>query len=894
MNIYRPSCVVAAALIATQILGPAVLWAADQRGIRVEANRRMVIAAISGDQLAAQSGGNTKTLHFLETVTAGDQLATGDRTIAEVLIGNRAVVTLGQSTTAQFTAVGEQVATVQVTKGIVRVAASAAALGEQGMIVVHTPTCQVQTRGGIIRVMVDAPVGSTDHMPVGEARPYRASYGLSMMVAAVSTRGEIIQVEEGIAEILGAGPGGKTLTVKSGQSVTMQSGQAGSIAGLVSQGGLRAGVLASAGHSSTPKEGIEHLVALQVNQATALGKALTGEAETGAGQSGGKEDGRNALNGATGGVVLASNSILVNSLFGGGSTANTASRSPLNSTGAGFGGANSNGYHFTDGEQTIPVNGGTALLVFTKKEPVKAIWIGSQAELQQSGCSDGLSNCLLASDLTDPSKVATPKQTPVLSNFSVAKELLLAGGSSNIGHGGSAPTQTLIVRGATTRNVAFSFGLGGLALETSLGPIEKDGFGFEAYPLRSTFIANDSTFVVKEGSSVPGAFTLVGGTLGQFSNRLDGLVFQSTSSYVDGAITATGASVILSGGVTLDRGTQATISTTEATNNYFSNANLSSADAKYSGSLLAVINGPDGPTSLTMEDRMLGVYDGSKIDINPIDPNIPNAGNKALLSVLDARLTGPQSLGAKSVPLIDIDAAFLDDGVTKGVNPTVTVTSAVVTRSTIPLDGALLTASAPLLALTNATMTTISHFADLAGNQNQALVFNGSLVRGDALVALNAATLTIQSGHFLNLNNATASITGYLFSLTGGSTLNLNNGTLFSLTTNSSLNLTGNAFGVFGSGTNTLSIANNLCPPGACGQLVNSANQPFLVNVLVNGGTPLQVAGVTHNVVLPNDFNVFALVPGAPTPHVNIGATDALFKVDGTSTLTINGTTVVQ
>lgn len=155
----------------------------------------------------------------------------------------------------------------------------------------------------------------------------------------------------------------------------------------------------------------------------------------------------------------------------------------------------------------------------------------------------------------------------------------------------------------------------------------------------------------------------------------------------------------------------------------------------------------------------------------------------------------------------------------------------------------------------------------------------------------NHSALTM-NGNLLNLNNATASLTGYLFSLNGSSSLTLNDGALFSLTNGSSLNLTGNAFGVFGNGFNanefnTLSIDNNLCT-ATCYQLVNSANQPFLLN-----GTPLHVAGATHNVELPNSFNVFTLAPGASASNANIiiGA-DALFKVDSTSTLTINGTKV--
>jgi hypothetical protein len=304
MNIQRPSCALAVALIATQILGPALLWAADQRGIRVEENRRVLIAAISGEQLMLHNGGDSKALHFREAVNAGDQIVTGDRTVAEVLIGNRAVVTLGQGTTARFTAVSETQTTVQVQKGSVRVAASAVALGGQGKITVQTPTGQVQTRGGIIRVVVDAPIGSAEQLPIGAAKPYRASYSPNTLVAAVNTRGDIIQVEEGTAEVSGAGPGGGTLTVRSGQAVTMQSGQVGSISGLANQAGLRVGLLASAGHSKTPKEGLDNLVALQVDQATALGKALTGAAETGKGDSGKKDENKNVLNGATGGVTL--------------------------------------------------------------------------------------------------------------------------------------------------------------------------------------------------------------------------------------------------------------------------------------------------------------------------------------------------------------------------------------------------------------------------------------------------------------------------------------------------------------------------------------------------------------------------------------------------------------
>jgi|CXWL01.1.fsa_nt_gi hypothetical protein len=937
MNIQRPSCALVVALIATQVLGPALLWAADQRGIRVEANRRVLIAAISGEQLRMQNGGDSKAMHFRDAVNPGDQIVTGDRTVAEVLIGNRAVVTLGQSTTAQFTAVSDEQAAVQVKKGIVRVAASAVALGAQGKITIQTPTGQVQTRGGIIRVLVDAPVGSAEHTPVGEARPYRASYSPNTMIAAANTRGDIIQVEEGTAEISGAGPGGRTLTVKSGQAVTMQSGQVGSIPGLANQAGLRVGVLASAGHSKTPKEGLENLVAVQVNQATALGNALTGAAETGQGDSGKKDDSKNVLNGATGGVALASNS-LVNSLFGGGSASNPTTSNPVNSTGTGFGGNNNTNFAVSASMGQVAVNDENALLIFTRKDSIEAyvkenILLSipdiDPIPLRAGTVCDGSCFRLLTSS-SNLAKLEYKALRSDTSLISVDKELLLVGGAPNTGHDGIAPKETLIIRGASLNGAATVSNRANPSTVASLFPSDIGPAAIGAFrPVPTEITRENSTFVVESpsvftdntfGPNHPGGYTwdraLVGGTLGQYSNLPDlvaipessppakgGIAITiggSGSSHVDGAITATESNVVLTGGVMLDQGTKATIGTTEATNNYFPNPNISGGKS-FSGSLLALIHGPtaDIPTSVTVKDRLLGVYDGSTIDFDT------NGPNKALLSVLDAKLKGPDG----SIPLIDIangkhfaiDPAelvtqdkFRTVITTDGAAPNVRVTSALVVRSTISLDGALLEASGPLLALTKATMTTTSHFADLAGNKNQYLVVGKSLP-GDAMVALSASTLTI-NGNLLNLNGATATVNGYLFSLNNGSSLTLNDGgALFSLTNGSSLNLNGNAFGVFGSGSNTLSITNNLCA-AACGQLVNSAGQAF--SLPVGGPTgplsPILVAGTTQNVTLPNNFNVFALAPGASASNVNIsiGANDALFKVDSTSTLTINGTKV--
>ncbi len=923
MNIHVLSPLLIAVLTATQVLGPATLWAVEERGVRIDESRRVVIAGIDGASLTVQKANETKAGQFREVVNSGDRLATGDRTVAEVLIGTRAVVILGPSTTMQLVAVSDEQAVIQVMQGLVRVAAAPSRLGSQGVVTIQTPIGQVQTHGGIVRVLVETPIGKAESVPTDEAKLYRASYASGQMMAVASPQGEVIQVDEGTAEILGVG--GKLVTIQAGQSVTLQAGRVGVIGEGVKTESLRPGVVATQGHTQTPKEGRDYLIALQVDQATKLGKALTGAAETtGQGESEKKSDTKSVINGATGGVTLQNN--LVNALFGRGGTANVAGSTPLNTTGTGYGGNNNNGIVTTEASDLkVKGNGGSALLVFTRKDPVEAF---VKEERTLPGASnfgtiytlDGEpvtftknsvcgTDCLashyhdaqkdpndpLAQVVFDPSKPlpenvgyrpwnsTIPKaSTSVTSNFTVTKELVLIGGTSNNGHGGIAPTESLVVRGAAQGEPVKLFRNEADTIASSTGNSFDGPYPTDRFPAKIGLFAPtpteitkaNSTFVVKSPSSeIDGVFK--GGTLSQFSYRSDGGIISEEGSFVDGSITATTAkdrpSVVLSGGGSLDQETTATIGTTKATDTYFT----SISGTKFTGSLLSVIHGPNKEvtTALTMQDRMLGVYDGSIIKTN--------GGNKALLSVLDAKLKGPGS----SIPLIDIAAGthFDRDGnPSPGSQPNVTVTSALVTRSTIPLDSALLEASAPLFALTQANMTTTSHFADLAGKQAQ------SLNLGDALVALNASKLIINSGHLLNLDNATAAIGGYLFSLTNGSTLQLNNGSLFSLNNNSSLTLTGNAFGVFGDGASKLTINNNLCSTGPCGNLVNSAGQDILLN-----GAVIRVAGVRQDqdVVLPNNFNVFA---GNNAATVTISENGALFKVDETSTLTIGQTTVVK
>lgn len=942
-------------LTVSQILGPATLWAAEERGIRIDESRRLMIAAIDGPSLTVQKGSETKTAQFREVVNVGERLLTGDRTMAEVLIGTRAVVTLGPGTTMQMVTVSDEQAVIQVNQGLVRVAAAPSRLGPQGVVIVQTPTGQVQTRGGIVRVLVETPVGKAEPVPTGEGKAYRAAYVPERIAAVTSSSSELIQVDEGTAEIFGSG--GKSVTIQAGQRVALESGKAGMIGEGVKPEIMRLGVVATQGHNQTPKEGREYLVALQVDQAAKLGKALTGAAETSQeGESEKKSDTKNTINGATAGVgdKQGSNSI-ADILFGSErDIPRPNSSQPQETTSTGSGGFRNNGpFIVNDVEARVGLNNPKALLVFTRKDAVtpfvnikdsvtldsaffdftkgadgkevgsvKPKEDGSTTEFKPGDTCPGTCIATLyynayknqddptAPIVYNPNNPKTPvppivgyrQLDPLKSDLTVSKELLLIGGSSNTAHGGVVPNEQLIVRGALGTNQGI--------FPSNRDPANLGAGSSGINPTPPVIVAANSTYVVQT-PSVEGAHqadqsgggSLIGGTLGQYSGEPSltggkGLVLKNVgnvnnngtstgeASSVVAAITGTvpnnGGGILLKGGVALDQGTTVTIGMTDATRVYFD-----SRAKDFTGSLLSVINGPTGATKLTMQERMLGVYDGSIIQPDQ------SKGGKALLSVLDAKLVGPSG----NVPLIDIAAGthFDRDGkATSGTSPSVTVTSAIVTRSTTELqaatsslDAALLNASAPLIALTQATMTTTSHFADMAGKGASAGPATQSLNLNGALVALSASTLTIKTGHLLNLNDATAAITGYLFSLDKGSTLDIQKGGLFSLN-NSELALKGNAFGVFGDGRNTLTINNDLCTTG-CRNLVDSAGNPI---TLPDGTTLLKVAGVTHDVALPKDFKVFT--GNGAQAQLNIGADDALFQVKGNSQLTINNVKVVQ
>lgn len=92
----------------------------------------MVIAGVDGASLTVQQGSETKAGQFRDVVIVGERLMTGDRTVADLLVGTRAVVTMGPSTTVQMVTLSDEQATIQLSQDLVRVAAAPSWLGPQG------------------------------------------------------------------------------------------------------------------------------------------------------------------------------------------------------------------------------------------------------------------------------------------------------------------------------------------------------------------------------------------------------------------------------------------------------------------------------------------------------------------------------------------------------------------------------------------------------------------------------------------------------------------------------------------------------------------------------------------------------------------------------------------
>jgi hypothetical protein len=202
----------------------------------------------------------------------------------------------------------------------------------------------------------------------------------------------------------------------------------------------------------------------------------------------------------------------------------------------------------------------------------------------------------------------------------------------------------------------------------------------------------------------------------------------------------------------------------------------------------------------------------------------------------------------------------------------------VTSQQAVQVDTALFEATAPLFnLLAGAKQTTTGDFVNLVKNAKM-----NANVPADALVRLNASTLTVSNGSLFNVAGGSfLNVNGSLFSLTNGSTLNITNGGLVTVAGGSVFTLTNGSLGTFGTGTNTLNLTNTAALCSGCtltSSIPNLAGVPVLLtngasaaNVTVNAGfTPF--AGLSAiNKVNTVGASAAALVVNGATSKVKLG-----------------------
>jgi FecR-like protein len=182
---------------------------------------------------------------------------------------------------------------------------------------------------------------------------------------------------------------------------------------------------------------------------------------------------------------------------------------------------------------------------------------------------------------------------------------------------------------------------------------------------------------------------------------------------------------------------------------------------------------------------------------------------------------GTYTIGDSAAPAVMFDLAGLasTDRPIQGANggaisaPVLQTTAAVVDvpgdgGRIVRLDAALLEATAPLINLQQGSrLSAGGHVVELASNARLS-----HLVSGDALVKLDGSTLNIMKGHLVNVTGGSRlSIAGDLLRLANASQVNLFNGVLVSLSGGSSASIGGSLVSFLGA-NNVLNVNNAFAP----------------------------------------------------------------------------------
>ncbi len=177
----------------------------------------------------------------------------------------------------------------------------------------------------------------------------------------------------------------------------------------------------------------------------------------------------------------------------------------------------------------------------------------------------------------------------------------------------------------------------------------------------------------------------------------------------------------------------------------------------------------------------------------------------------------------------------------------------VVRGNAFRVDTALLAATAPLLAMASgASMTTGAHVVDLVASAKIALA-NDAV----ALVNLDRGALTVLNGHLVNVaGGSSLYVAGSLVALANGSALNVLNGLLLNVAGGSSASIGGSLVNFTGAG-NIVNVSNTLVPTAIIAGIPVSGP----VGAFNIGGLSALTSGTGSGTILVNGV---ALTPATP------------------------------
>ncbi len=245
-----------------------------------------------------------------------------------------------------------------------------------------------------------------------------------------------------------------------------------------------------------------------------------------------------------------------------------------------------------------------------------------------------------------------------------------------------------------------------------------------------------------------------------------------------------------------------------------------------------------GGSAFTVPGDLLNVSGGGALVANAAQPvasitggsthSIATGGTAALFNLSGSVSTDQPIHGTGACPSCPLQTKLLE---TSGAT--------INTNQGVKLDTALLDAVAPLFNfLAGSTVTSGNPFVNLANNATT----TATLVPSDALIKLNASTLTINSGSLVNVaGGSTLNLTGNLVSLAGGSTLNVLSGGLLNVLGGSTVTITGTLIS-FSAG-NTVNVNNAVPFTGITNGITFSATGG--ATVTINNATPIVGAGAT-------------------------------------------------